>query len=71
MRRDCRWSVGPEVRGRRTLQELSVICPVWDFITGCSTDEELAFELGWNSAFWQRLLWLERATVLLPTDTRW
>lgn len=25
-RRDCRWSVGPEVRGRRTLQELSEIC---------------------------------------------
>jgi hypothetical protein len=69
VRVDCRWSTGAEVRGRRTLQELSVICPVWDFITCCSSDEELAFELSWNRAMWSAIVGREGA--VLPTDPRW
>jgi hypothetical protein len=69
VRKDCRWSLGPEVRGRRTLQELSEVCPVWDFVTDAHSDEELAFELSWNCAMWSAIVGREGA--VLPTDPRW
>lgn len=71
VRRDCRWSIGPEVRGRRTLQELSAVCPVWQYEMHAHSDEDLAYELGWNVEFWAECIARDSETAVLPTDWRW
>lgn len=71
MRVDYKFSSGPEIRGRRTLQELCDECEVWDYITDARSDEELAFELSWNRGYWEEVIGVDSDTAVLPTDVRW
>jgi hypothetical protein len=67
MKKDCKWSVGPEVRGRRTLQELSVETPVWQYETGASNDAELAAALA-DVEFWTCVVRRDSTTAVVPAD---
>lgn len=71
IRKDCLYSTGPEVMGRRTLQELSEVCPVWEYATDAHSDDELSFELSWNSEFWSGVVANDSATSVMPADIRW
>lgn len=71
MRVDCKFSMGPGIRGRRTLQELYAECEVWDYVTDAHSDEELVFELSWNREYWVERVERDSDTAVLPTDVRW